>query len=241
LDLKNSEDSIRCSKKCWQISGVAGILVALLLMALGGWGFLASVIVGIVIAVAAGFLLTRVYCEARQAPVQAVNRDNDAKTKADDTPAPAKTPPSEAVTAAPSAVAEPKKSPIAKPDTSKPSPTSGKAAGASAAEAKPKPDAKAKAPAASGSGSKPETLSAARESGPDNLKQIKGIGPKLEALLHSMGIYHFDQIASWGADEVAWVDENLQGFKGRVSRDEWVSQAKILAEGGTTEFASRTK
>lgn len=86
---------------------------------------------------------------------------------------------------------------------------------------------------------KPATMSAAREGGPDDLKQIKGVGPKLENLLHSMGFYHFDQIAGWTAKEVAWVDENLEGFKGRVSRDEWVSQAKVLAEGGTTEFSKK--
>lgn len=36
-------------------------------------------------------------------------------------------------------------------------------------------------------------------------------------------------------------DANLEGFKGRVSRDQWVAQAKILASGGDTEFASRVK
>lgn len=88
-------------------------------------------------------------------------------------------------------------------------------------------------------GSKPETLSAARDGGPDNLKEIKGVGPKLEKLLNSMGFYHFDQIANWTADEVAWVNANLEGFKGRVSRDNWVEQAKILAAGGETEFSKR--
>ena len=82
-------------------------------------------------------------------------------------------------------------------------------------------------------------LSAAREGGPDDLKQIKGVGPKLEKLLHSMGFYHFDQIAGWRKKEVAWVDENLEGFKGRVSRDEWVKQAKVLAKGGQTEFSKK--
>jgi predicted flap endonuclease-1-like 5' DNA nuclease len=88
-------------------------------------------------------------------------------------------------------------------------------------------------------GAKPATLSAAREGGPDNLKEIKGVGPKLEKLLHSMGFYHFDQIANWTADEEAWVNANLEGFKGRVSRDNWVEQAKILASGGDTEFSKR--
>ena len=88
----------------------------------------------------------------------------------------------------------------------------------------------AEAPEASAvPGTKPEFLTAARDSGPDDLKKIKGVGPKLEMLLHSMGVYHFDQVAAWTADEVAWVDDNLEGFKGRVSRDEWVAQAKALA------------
>ena len=71
-------------------------------------------------------------------------------------------------------------------------------------------------------------LSAARDTGADDLKRIKGVGPKLEKLLHTMGIYHFDQIADWTPAHVAWMDENLQGFKGRVSRDDWVGQARGL-------------
>ena len=46
---------------------------------------------------------------------------------------------------------------------------------------------------------------------------------------------------AWTADEVAWVDANLQGFKGRVSRDTWVEQAKVLASGGETEFSKRVE
>ena len=100
--------------------------------------------------------------------------------------------------------------------------------------------AKASAPAAAeGPGTKPATLSAAREGGPDNLKEIKGVGPKLEQMLHGMGFYHFDQVAAWTEDEIAWVDQNLEGFKGRVSRDNWVEQAKILAAGGETEFSKK--
>ncbi|WP_050528652.1 NADH-quinone oxidoreductase subunit NuoE [Pseudorhodobacter aquimaris] len=86
---------------------------------------------------------------------------------------------------------------------------------------------------------KPEGLTAARDGKADDLKLIKGIGPKLETLCNSLGFYHFDQIANWTAEQVAWVDENLEGFKGRVTRDTWVAQAKILAKGGETEFSRR--
>ncbi|MEM1303112.1 MAG: NADH-quinone oxidoreductase subunit E, partial [Pseudomonadota bacterium] len=63
-------------------------------------------------------------------------------------------------------------------------------------------------------GVKPATLTEARDGTPDDLKRIKGIGPKLEQLCNRLGFYHFDQIAAWTADEVAWVDANLEGFKG---------------------------
>ena len=82
---------------------------------------------------------------------------------------------------------------------------------------------------------KPATLNGPRGGGADDLKRIKGIGPKLEEACNSMGFYHFDQIAGWTAREVAWVDENLEGVKGRVSRDDWVAQAKALAAGAGTD------
>ncbi len=90
-------------------------------------------------------------------------------------------------------------------------------------------------------GTRPAGLDAPRGGQADDLKQIKGIGPKMEKLCNSLGFWHFDQVASWSSDEVAWVDANLQGFKGRVTRDEWVAQAGILATGGTTEFAKRVE
>ena len=86
---------------------------------------------------------------------------------------------------------------------------------------------------------RPEALSGARDGGADDLKMIKGVGPKLEIMLNELGFYHFDQIAGWSAAEVAWVNDNLKGFKGRVSRDNWVEQARKLASGQETEFSKR--
>ncbi|MEM8791377.1 MAG: hypothetical protein AAGE80_07155 [Pseudomonadota bacterium] len=75
----------------------------------------------------------------------------------------------------------------------------------------------------------PAKLASARESGPDDLTRIKGVGPKLEKFLNEeMGVYHFDQIANWSAAELRWVDENLGSFRGRASRDNWIDQAKAL-------------
>ena len=86
---------------------------------------------------------------------------------------------------------------------------------------------------------RPEALSGARNGDADDLKMIKGVGPKLEIKLNELGFYHFDQIAGWSAAEVAWVNDNLTGFKGRVSRDNWVEQARKLASGQETEFSKR--
>lgn len=126
--------------------------------------------------------------------------------------------------------------PATKPAT-KPAPEPKKAAKTKAA---PKAPAKEDDTSA-GPGKKPRTLKAPRKSGADDLKMIKGVGPKLEKMLNGMGFYHFDQIAKWGEAEVAWVDQNLEGFKGRVSRDTWVDQAQKLAAGGETAFAAKAR
>ena len=94
---------------------------------------------------------------------------------------------------------------------------------------------------ASSKAKKPRAMKAPREGGADDLKMIKGVGPKLEKMLNGMGFFHFDQIAGWTEAELAWVDDNLEGFKGRASRDGWTSQAKLLAEGRQTEFSKRVK
>ncbi|WP_121061765.1 NADH-quinone oxidoreductase subunit E [Chachezhania antarctica] len=77
--------------------------------------------------------------------------------------------------------------------------------------------------------SEPQTLSAPRDGAePDDLKLINGVGPKLEEMLNELGFYHFDQIAAWSMNEIAWVDNRLK-FKGRILRDDWVAQAEALA------------
>src|SRR5690606_36001403 len=69
----------------------------------------------------------------------------------------------------------------------------------------------------------------------DDLKLISGVGPKIEGTLHELGIFTFAQFASWKATEREWVDGYLN-FKGRIDRDDWVKQAKALAEGGEAEY-----
>jgi NADH-quinone oxidoreductase subunit E len=96
-------------------------------------------------------------------------------------------------------------------------------------------------PTAASGEQKPAGLSAPRGGKADDLKVIEGVGPAMEKLLNEHGIYHLDQIAGWGPAEVAWMDGNLKGFKGRVTRDKWVAQAKLIGEVGMEEFLRRAK
>lgn len=70
---------------------------------------------------------------------------------------------------------------------------------------------------------------------PDDLKKIKGIGPKFESDLHSKGIYYFRQIGAWKVADVKMVEELIDSIPGRIKRDEWVKQAKVLAKAANTK------
>lgn len=91
-----------------------------------------------------------------------------------------------------------------------------------AAKPKPAPVPKAEDP-------KPAALLRPRRGKADDLKQIKGIGPKIEASLNTLGIYHFDQIAAWTKLNTDWVDGQL-AFKGRIRREQWIEQAIELTK-----------
>jgi predicted flap endonuclease-1-like 5' DNA nuclease len=73
----------------------------------------------------------------------------------------------------------------------------------------------------------------------DDLLQLKGVGPKLNTLLNSLGVTRFDQIAAWAAKEIGIVDGHLGSFKGRIVRDEWVEQAGLLATGKIAAFEAK--
>ena len=85
---------------------------------------------------------------------------------------------------------------------------------------------------------KPELLTAPRNGEKDNLTRIKGVGIKIEETLNEIGIYHFDQIAAWDTENIAWADSTL-GFPGRAERENWVEQAQALDAGEETEFSKR--
>ncbi|MEM9268572.1 MAG: 50S ribosomal protein L21 [Pseudomonadota bacterium] len=96
---------------------------------------------------------------------------------------------------------------------------------------KAEPKAEAPAPAAeedAAPGTQPANLLTEAKGEADDLKKISGVGPKLEGTLNSIGVYHFWQIAEWGPDEIAFMDDKLS-FKGRIERDDWIAQAKTFA------------
>ena len=73
----------------------------------------------------------------------------------------------------------------------------------------------------------------------DDLTRIKGLGPKLKALLAEFGITSFAQIAAWDDAAIDEIDAKLGKFQGRIRRDNWVEQARFLAEGDTAGYEGK--
>ncbi len=229
----NISDKMFCGIVCLGVASLAGFGAMWALLALGTWTFLQALFAaGVIWAVLSVFLLlvicgtggeTQAQARARLEAETQAKRDALAAVK----PAPSSMP----------APAPKKNAPAAKaaaPKTAAP-------AAAPVAKAPLAPATVAEDAPAESAGTRPEALTEARGGKADDLKQIKGVGPKMEKMCNALGFYHFDQIANWTADEVAWVDQNLEGFKGRVTRDNWVAQAKTLAAGGETEFSKRVE
>ena len=93
------------------------------------------------------------------------------------------------------------------------------------------------APASASASAAPASASA--PAGGDDLTRIKGLGPKLSATLHGMGVTTFAQIAAWDDAEIDRVDAQMGRFQGRIRRDDWVGQAAMLAAGDEAGFADR--
>ena len=250
MDNRNGSDgTLDNAAICWGIAALAGVFVFAMLWFLADWsalqaifgGIFACVVLGVVLMLTVGRPLPHL-TDVKAAPTSAAAASRATPSGSSavaagaaasgggaagaTAPAVTGTPAGEGAARAQAKTEAAQASTSAKP--------AAKGAGNASSSAASKP-----ADSDAVTGKKPAGLSAARDGTADDLKRIKGIGPKLEKMLNSMGFWHLDQIAQWGADEVAWVDENLEGFKGRVTRDEWVSQAKTLAEGDETAFSKK--
>src|SRR6056297_1340009 len=201
--MSNSGNWNMCQIFWWAIAALVGL--SILLGTTEAVGFIAALMAGAAMAVFGGLVLTRLFCtnasqpatgaasgETSQAPAQKQVETSVAKKVEDSVDDAAEKTADAAKTAAQNAAQK------------------AEVAGAAAAKAT------TEAAADVGSdydgdgvkegteeGARPEVLSAPRDGQADDLKQIKGIGPKLETMLNEMGFYHFDQIAGWSADEVA--------------------------------------
>lgn len=80
---------------------------------------------------------------------------------------------------------------------------------------------------------------AARAEEGDDLRRIKGLGPKMQTLLHSLGITRYEQIASWTDADLDELDGKLGSFAGRPRRDNWVEQARLLASGDSAAYEAK--
>ncbi len=263
----NSNAGGSCNAICWIVAVIFGILVAVILHNWADWGWLVSIVVGIIGMLGAGWLLTSYFCDEQRdsAGASATPMHAGGITAAGAGDAAADGSHDDAATADAAHVAG--------VDPGTPDHAGGiTAAGAGEAGAdgshdvgtgtaddgvtQVDPDTPASAggvtaagagitgaDASGGGGSDaatPQMFTSAPEGGGDNLKEIKGVGPKLETTLNDLGVYTFAQIAGWGTSDIAWVDERLT-FKGRIERDGWVEQAKTLAGGGDTEFSKRVE
>jgi predicted flap endonuclease-1-like 5' DNA nuclease len=74
---------------------------------------------------------------------------------------------------------------------------------------------------------------------PDNLELLKGVGPKLNTLLKSLGVTSFDQVANWSPADITEIDAKLGTFAGRIGRDNWIDQAKLLVAGDVAGFEKK--
>jgi predicted flap endonuclease-1-like 5' DNA nuclease len=83
-----------------------------------------------------------------------------------------------------------------------------------------------------------EGARAAPQGDADDLKRIRGIGVLIEKKLNSLGILTYEQVANWTGADVDRIS-NILDFKGRIERENWIEQARILAAGGQTEFSRR--
>jgi predicted flap endonuclease-1-like 5' DNA nuclease len=206
----------------WVIGAAAGLVAAAAMVVVGDYGWMAGGFVGAMIAAVVAFVFGLPQAGPAAMPVVEESPEEAPVVEAAVAAAP--------VAAAPVAAAPAVAEPVAL--VSQPVPRAKPAKPAKAKPAKP-----AKAKAADG----PARLSGPRKGKADDLKEIEGIGPAMEKLVNEMGFFHFDQIAGWSDADVAWVDSRLKNFKGRIVRDRWIAQAKLIVAEGVEAFRIRAK
>jgi predicted flap endonuclease-1-like 5' DNA nuclease len=229
----DSASQAGCQRVCWLLAVGAGTIAAALLIFVALFPIFTAVLIGGLIALALGALLAWAFCTGAGSPAEVPV---------------AAAPPAPQPPPAPKAPADASKAETHKYDwqvlgaeeaeaksgilagTAEPKaakPRAGKASAAKGIEA-----AMGRTHEEAVTPAEPLLLLAPRDGKADDLKLISGVGPALEKLLNAVGVWHFDQIASWKAKDIAFVDAKLKTFRGRITRDEWVKQARALARKG---------
>lgn len=247
------EDNSRSKNGILAISALFGVLGAAVARFAFTYSLFGSILIGLVVAVIVGIVL---WMNWRNNKVETPLRKSAAPATADVAPERVETkevsaPPIKApaadiapvvkpvvtTAAVKPAVAKSAAKPATKPAALK-TPSKSVAAKAKVKPATTKPAA---VKAVAKSRPKPAVLDKPRDGGPDDLKLIKGVGPVLEKALHTSGVFHFDQVAAWTLHDAKWFDENVKGANGRVVRDMWIKQARVLAKGTTTALPNKVK
>jgi len=73
----------------------------------------------------------------------------------------------------------------------------------------------------------------------DDLTKLKGVGPKLAVQLNELGVTSLAQIAAWSEADVDRIDGQLGRFQGRIRRDNWIEQARLLSGGDTAAYEAQ--
>lgn len=203
-------------------AAMVGVVAVMLLMAVGGYGMLGAAFRGLLLGLVAFVALLAVLPAAGHpapAAVPAAAPHHEADEAGDEIPAG----PEEIAAVVAVELSQDAETAIAAP------------VAAVTALAPTAAEAEAEVAAVAAAVARPAALAAPRGGQADDLKRIKGIGPKLEKALNAAGFWHFDQIAGWSGAELAWVDDEVPGVRGRASRDGWVEQAQRLSLGATAE------
>jgi len=224
----------------WVIGAAAGLVAFGVLVVVGKFDLFPAAALGGVVALIAGLILGMPWgAAAEEGPRPRVRKIVPSPAAVEPSAEPA-APVAEAVVTQPAVfVSAPVASPAPAAAPKAKAASKPKAPAKPKAEAKPKVEPKAETKPARIAG--PARLKAPRKGKADDLKEIEGIGPAMEKLVNELGFYHFDQIAGWSEADVAVVDAEMKSFKGRITRDRWVAQAKIIATEGLEAFRERAK
>lgn len=228
--MNTSMDQQTCVSRCWKLAILAGVLVAVLLIALGGWLWWRALVIGFVVFAVAIVALQRLLCVALPdedvpMPASGVTPKNTPELPMDSSG----------------------KMSILSGNTRKPSLVSkAEMTMRSGSVSKSKVMVEAEAVVETAPVAEPDPLVEPGNTGktakpiadmsPDDLKRISGVGPVIEKKLLGAKVTTFAQIAGWTAQDVNQIEE-LLSFKGRISRGNWIEQAGILAAGGESEFS----